>query len=87
LNYSIILPHDVFTFEKGGAHMYDRFTKAIKEDYVCWWVGENMTAFIEGEQFNVPDSTSVGMEYIFKVDSVDSDGIVVLEWVGLVSGK
>jgi hypothetical protein len=88
MNYSLNFPFNIFSND--GHEMYDKFTKGIKTEYCDHYICKNYgyddmkEHLYSGELIQVPCSTRVGVDYLFKVTDIDQDKLVTLEWVGLV---
>ena len=88
MQYSLNFPFD--TFVNDGHEMYDKYTKGIKTEYCDHYICKNYSyddikgLMYSGELLQVPCSTRVGVDYLFKVTDINQDKIVTLEWAGLV---
>ena len=82
---TINLPHNMFS--DGRWQMFDRYARAIKLDYIDYWLKENKTfeALPMGTDVNIPDSTNKNLTYLLRVAHIDHEWrIVTFEWVGTI---
>jgi hypothetical protein len=80
---TINLPFDSFTTDFGRCEMFDKYTRQLKHDHVCEWINENTNNLAIGEQIQVPCSTHVSREYIFRLTD-KTDNILTFEWLGKI---